>query len=197
MNLRRATLTDARTIAALHAASWRLAYRGALADKYLERDAEADRQSLWLQRLETPLENQFVVVAETQRELLGFACVFANEHQEWGSLLDNIHVARAFQVRGVGTALLRCAAQWCSGQAPGSGLYLWVLQGNLLAQRFYRNLGASNVGSDVWVPPGGGSVPRYRFAWPSATALTATAANPSIERTSQGLRPCAASDAKR
>jgi len=118
------------------------------------------------------------VVAEVEAQLVGFACVFANEHEEWGSLLDNIHVAQACQGRGVGTALLGSAALWCSGQVPDSAVYLWVLQSNFAAQRFYSSFNGTQVGSDMWTPPGGGLVPRYRFAWPSAAALAATAAHP-------------------
>lgn len=178
MKIRSAALEDAKKIAALHAASWRVAYRGALTDEYLEHDADADRQSLWLHRLQAPRDDQFVVIAEDQREVLGFACLFAQEHEEWGSLLDNIHVSRGCQGRGIGTALLAAVAQWCSARAPASGVYLWVLQSNVAAQQFYGNLGAANVGADVWEPPGGGAVPTYRFAWPSAAALAEKASGP-------------------
>jgi copper oxidase (laccase) domain-containing protein len=45
--LRAATAADARTIAALHAASWRAAYGGILAAAYLERELDADRREIW------------------------------------------------------------------------------------------------------------------------------------------------------
>ncbi len=175
MNFRRANLSDAPAIAALHAASWRHAYKGALSDDYLEHHADADRQKLWLGRLQAPLEGQSVLLAEQGDELQGFACVFTQDHPQWGALLDNIHVALPHQRSGLGTALLQQAAQCCAEQAPRSGLYLWVLQSNLPAQHFYRKLGASVCGDDVWQPPGGGAVPRFRMAWPSAAALLAAA----------------------
>ena len=177
MKIRPALPRDANAIAATHAESWRLAYRGALTAEYLEQHAHADREALWFERFRSPRDGQYVAVAEFEGQLVGFACVFSHEHREWGSLLDNIHVALEFQGRGIGTALLRNAARWCSMQSPETSLYLWVLQSNLSAQHFYCSLGAANVGADVWVPPGGGSVPRYRFAWPSAAAVGATSAN--------------------
>lgn len=176
MQLRPALPSDAEAIAALHAASWRSAYRGALSDEYLAGNVVADRASLWSRRFGAPSTNQHVVVAEVAGRLAGFACAFASEHLEWGSLLDNIHVRSDLQGQGVGTRLLGSIAQWCMTQAPHASLYLWVLQNNHSAQRFYRQLGADIVGTDVWSPPGGGAVPRYRLAWQSVAALAEKAA---------------------
>ncbi len=165
MHLRRANAADAAAIAALHAASWRHAYRGAMSDEYLAGDIVADRNAIWAERLGDPRPSQYVVVAEVSGEIVGLACAYAAEHPEWGSLLDNIHVAQSFHRQGIGALLLRDVASWCAAVAPESPLYLWVLQNNARAQAFYRRLGAVNAGHDVWVPPGGGAVARYRFAW--------------------------------
>jgi len=165
MHLRPARPADAPAIAALHAASWRHAYRGAMSDEYLAGDIIADRNSVWCERLGNPSRSQHVVVAEASGQIAGFACVYAAEHPEWGSLLDNIHVAQSLHRKGIGALLLRSVASWCVSVAPECPLYLWVLRDNARAQAFYRRLGAVNAGEDVWVPPGGGAVARYRFAW--------------------------------
>lgn len=175
MHLRPATPSDASDTATLHAESWRFAYRGALSDEYLARRVVVDREALWTERFLAPKANQYVAVAQTQGQLAGFACVFTAEHPEWGSLLDNIHVRAALQGKGIGTALLSSIARWCLSNAVHGGMYLWVLQSNLSAQRFYTRLGARNVGVDVWHPPGGGSVPRYCFSWHSVQALAGEA----------------------
>lgn len=65
MNIRRATYQDVGSIADLHAASWRYAYRGALSEKFLAGDIVADRKTLWEQRLSQP-SNQLVIVAESR-----------------------------------------------------------------------------------------------------------------------------------
>jgi GNAT superfamily N-acetyltransferase len=165
MQIRTATALDAPLIAALHAASWRSAYRGAMSDEYLAADVVADRLALWSKRLGTPNERQHVVVAQASDQIAGFGCVYANDDPRWGSLLDNLHVEQSFHRAGVGTRILRNIAAWCAIAAPHAPLYLWVLETNVGAQAFYRNLGASGVGSDIWAPPGGGSARRYRFAW--------------------------------
>ena len=171
MQIRPATSLDVPSIAALHAASWRYAYRGAMSDEYLAGDVVADRLSVWTERMGTPNEHQYVVVAEANDQIVGFACAYANDHPQWGSLLDNIHINQSFQRAGVGTRIMRSVAAWCVAVAPQVPLYLWVLETNVDAQAFYRNFGAAEVGHDVWVPPGGGAVRRCRIAWDSPDAL--------------------------
>ena len=163
--LRTATQEDTDAIAQLHADSWRHAYRGALSDAFLAGDIVADRRDLWTQRLSAPSSDQHVVLAESGDRVVGFACVYANADGTWGALLDNIHVASDMQRRGIGEQLMRAAAGWIAASTPRGGMFLWVLQSNATAQTFYSRLGAENVGADVWAPPGGGAVPRFRFAW--------------------------------
>ncbi len=184
MNIRRAVPADAEAIAALHASSWRVTYKGSLSEEYLEQVALSDRQAVWSQRFTSPKENQYVVVAESAIGLVGFACAFAGEHAEWGSYLDNLHVNKSTQGQGVGSVLLANVAQWCEVQAPGRGLYLSVNQDNHAAQRFYSRLGAHNAKTGVWNAPDGTSVPTYWFLWESVGSLATKAANPL-----QGLPP--------
>lgn len=165
MKLRTALLSDIQAIATLHAASWRFAYRGALSDEYLAGDIIADRTALWEARLKTPSPNQYVVIAYDAETILGFACAYADEDPQWGTLLDNIHVSRHVQRKRVGSKLLNAVAHHCAMLSGNAGLYLWVLQNNTAAQKFYFSHGAENVGTDVWNAPGGTQVPRFRFAW--------------------------------
>jgi GNAT superfamily N-acetyltransferase len=169
---RPALLTDSQAIAGVHAASWRSAYKTALSESYLAGDIVADRNALWKTRLSTPHTNHYVVVAEDNKEVVGFACAFINDSQDWGSLLDNIHVRQDAQRTGLGTTLLQAVAAQCHRLAGEAGLFLWVLQDNLAAQRFYLRHGASHAGSDIWDAPGGTRVPRFRFAWSAAQLST-------------------------
>ena len=187
MRIRMAVPADAPSIAAVHAASWRFAYRGALSEDFLAGDIVSDRNSLWSQRFHSPPHNQYVVVAESNGQLLGFACAYLQSDAEWGTLLDNIHVVQAAQRIGVGRQLMFRVAEWCAYTAPQQGFFLWVLQANTQAQRFYESLGASNVGKGIWVPPGGGAVPRFRYAWRNIESLASQSA-PVDGLTSASLR---------
>lgn len=188
MQIRKALESDALSIARLHAASWRSTYRGMLSDAYLDGPVEAERMSLWRERFAQPTSNQHVIVAESAGEIAGFACAYGNDDARWGTLLENIHVYQDHKRQGVGSKLLHAIASWSARAHPGQGLYLWVLKPNLGAQQFYGRLGAENVGSDVWSPPDGGSVPQLRFAWQKVQALLQPVANPSFNGTPGGAR---------
>ena len=163
--LRLALRSDAGAVAALHADNWRLTYRGALSDAYLDRDVRADRKAVWEERLGQPSPRQHVIVADEGGSLLGFACVYLNEDPILGCLLDNIHVDQKAQRNGLGTQLLRHVAGLCVSSAPGSGLYLSVLENNIAAQRFYYAHGAGNVGTETWDAPDGNRLLCFRLAW--------------------------------
>lgn len=171
LRIRAAGLSDCLPIAELHAASWRLAYRGALSDEYLAGDIVADRLQLWRARLSAPVAHQHVLVAEQDERMIGFACAFGGHSARWGSLLDNLHVAQASQRRGAGRLLLHRMAACCASLHADAGLHLWVLQSNANAQDFYARHGATNEGTDVWPAPGGTQVPRFRFSWQSLQHL--------------------------
>ncbi|XLE15228.1 GNAT family N-acetyltransferase (plasmid) [Deinococcus altitudinis] len=106
-------------------------------------------------------------MAEISGELVGFSCTYANDHPQWGTLLDNLHVHPTMKGRRVGSALLSEVIQRCRRQAPVSSLYLWVLEANQEARRFYERHGGRWVGEELWSPPGGGSIRRLRYVWPA------------------------------
>jgi len=171
MRFREASAEDAAAVAGLHAESWRVHYRGAYRDAYLDGDVVEDRHRVWLERLAAPAPNQLVLLAEEDDDLVGFACAYGQADETWGSLLDNIHVRPDHQSRGVGAALLAEVATWCSANYPDCGLYLWVLAQNPRAQRFYQRLGARDQGGEITEPPGGGQIHGRRYAWSSVPNL--------------------------
>lgn len=164
---RHAAVADWRAIANLHAESWRATYRGAYSDEYLDGPVFAEREQVWRVRLSAPPRNQFVVVAEADNGIIGFACAYGDDDERWGTLLDNIHVSPGLHRRGVGTRLVTQIAVWCRSHHPDSGLYLWVLGQNTDAQRFYERLGATDRLVEHRPPPigGGGPRPVHLFAW--------------------------------
>jgi len=173
MRIREANENDAEAIARLHAASWRIAYRGALSDAYLDGSMEAERIEVWRERFAMPAENQYVAVAESQGQIVGFVCAYGGHDAQWGTFLDNLHVAPELKRQGVGTQLMGRLASWSARAYPGQGVYLWVLQSNAAARRFYHHMGGKDVGSDVWTPPDGSALPKTRIAWRETRALLA------------------------
>ncbi|GAB3839890.1 GNAT family N-acetyltransferase [Dactylosporangium cerinum] len=135
---------DVDAIAALHADSWRRHYRGAYADAYLDGDLEHDRRTVWRARF-ADRSATATLVAEDQKAVVGFVHVVLDDDERWGSLVDNLHVTSGRRHAGIGTALHAAAVDAVVERARDQRLYLWVLEQNAAAQRFYRSRGGVYV----------------------------------------------------
>ncbi|MEM9672059.1 MAG: GNAT family N-acetyltransferase [Bacteroidota bacterium] len=168
---REALPNEADAIAQLHAASWQKHYRGILRDAYLDQEVLADRLSIWRERFQHPKETQHIIVATDSEQRCGFACTYADFHEEHGALLDNLHVSSAWQGRGIGAELIRRSAQWVYQRDETSGFYLWVFEANTSALAFYQRMGGTIQEKTMVENPGGGSAPVSRIVWPDPSVL--------------------------
>jgi GNAT superfamily N-acetyltransferase len=171
VTFRPAHLGDVEAIARLHTDSWKRHYRGMMRDAFLDGEALANRLQVWRERLGRPPANQFACVAEVERELAGFVCAFGNEDPVWGSYVDNLHVELERKRRGIGSKLLARTGTWLAERFPDCGVYLWVMEANHAARRFYEALGATNAGTTIKQDPGGGAAPNCRYVWAGPAAL--------------------------
>ncbi len=169
LQLRRATPSDAEAIALLHADSWRRHYRGAYSDAFLDGDAVSDRLVVWADRLREPDLLRYTLVVEDDASLIGFAHTLFDEDPSWGALLDNLHVDHGHTRCGIGSQLLASTAS--AVHSRRTGLYLWVQEQNVAAQRFYEAGSGTCVGRALISPPGGvanrlnGTPHKLRYAW--------------------------------
>jgi ribosomal protein S18 acetylase RimI-like enzyme len=177
IRLRMADGADAPAVARLHADSWRRHYRGAYSDTFLDGDVEMDRLAVWSGRLGTVQDCSTTIVAESDRgDIVAFVHVIFDDDPIWGSLVENLHVTFRLKRSGIGSRLMAEAARLVVEHEVG-GLYLWVLQQNLAAQRFYAALGGRQVERNFVVAPGGdparlsGRPEKLRFAWPHPVML--------------------------
>jgi GNAT superfamily N-acetyltransferase len=167
---------DAGRIAALHTKSWRRHYRGAYADAYLDGDLLTERTKVWSARLASP-GGTTTILAECAGHLIGFVHVVFDADPRWGSLVDNLHVDHTQHRTGIGTQLMAYAARAVLANADSSALYLWVLEQNERAQKFYRAAGGTPVETGIVAAPCGdptllnGTPAKYRMSWPDATRL--------------------------
>lgn len=165
MNYRQATRDDLQQIALLHAESWRNSYQGMLSDEFLDRDVVENRLAVWKSRLESPVEGQFVLVAEDNNRIDGFICVLTDYHERWGALLDNLHVRQERQGQGLGKELMYSTGSWMQKNHPQSALYLWVFASNQPARRFYERLGGQMAGEKMEDQFGDKPVRALRYVW--------------------------------
>lgn len=171
MEIREASRSDALIIADIHAKSWKNTYQYVLTKKYLLDTVPEERHAIWVERLENPKHNQHVLIASLGDEIVGFVCIYADENSQWGSYLDNLHVLKRYQSKGIGKALLIQSVRWCLQQYPTKGMCLLVNQDNTYAQEFYKKLGAFNAQKSTWNAPDGSIVPTYWFVWNNLSNL--------------------------
>jgi hypothetical protein len=106
MQMRIATADDGALIARLHTASWRSAYRAILNPNFLAGPIEEDRLSAWMSRIAQQDPHELIIIAEAADEPIGFVCAVGAEDDQWGTLIDNLHLLPAAKGRGLGAILL-------------------------------------------------------------------------------------------
>jgi GNAT superfamily N-acetyltransferase len=177
LTIRLAATADAPDIARIHADSWRRNYRGLYSDSYLDGDLYADRVAAWTDRLTRDPRHYFTLVAETEGRAMGFAHVSLDGDRKWGALVDNLHVSQSAQRGGIGSRLLDRVAAMVIERRLGSGIYLWVLEGNKPATAFYVSRHGVLRDSELASPPANdarnliGSPRRVRVAWADPSSL--------------------------
>lgn len=164
-DFRDATPADAPLIAAMHVASWRIAYAHIMDPAYLIGPIEAERLATWTARLAEPQPGQRIIIAQRDGKPIGFTCVIGGADPRWGTLVDNLHALPAARGSGIGSALLAQAAQWALDGWPGAGLFLWCYTDNVAARTFYAARGGTEV--EDWDKPGpdGRTLPEKRIYW--------------------------------
>jgi len=161
---RTASRNDAAIIAQLHAASWVIAYRGLLLDAYLDNDLPGERLTYWTKKMTQLKDKEFVLLAiNAQGVAEGFISVMDEPEAGYMALVDNLHVRPDLKGRGIGKALMQRAARVLTDSGR-TNYYLWVLNGNDPAVRFYRSIGGEQADEKI-VHFGGKDVKATRFVW--------------------------------
>lgn len=175
MLIRTATESDIQSIAQLHAESWKQSYRGMLSDDYLDNLVDQERLDCWQQRLTNPTEGQYILLAEENNQLVGFICIFLHANPQWGTLIDNLHVRPNVKGKGIGKVLMKEISQWLLKNNHNEAIYLWVLEKNIPAQKFYDHIQGQNCELCLVpvTPALGGQLSHFRYAWENPAALLA------------------------
>lgn len=171
IHLRSATAEDYKPIALLHATNWQHTYRGILSDHYLDNEVTEERITFWKERLENPAANQITTVATMNNKMVGFSCLLLDDDEQFGTLLDNLHVSIHVQKSGIGKLLMQDCAKTILAKASNHKLYLWVFEANQNARAVYEKLGGQHIETidhDNW---DGTTAKVCRYAWDDADIL--------------------------
>jgi GNAT superfamily N-acetyltransferase len=146
MLLRPAEPADAMAVAVVHVRAWQAAYRDLLPADYLASLKPEDRASRYTFGGTDPRQ-PITTVALDAGTVRGFVTTCAARDQDvpgYGEVAA-IHVDPDWWGRGVGQALLASARAYLLDSGFRRAL-LWVLVGNVRAERFYEQ--------DGWAPDG-------------------------------------------
>ena len=136
----------AALLAAMHTRSRASAYRGMLADSYLDHEALAEALALWPGKLrELTAGAGEVLIAERDRQAVAFICMFAPDENR-SVFIDNLHAMPEHKGSGAGTALLDAARRWAMVRGAVR-MHLLVLESNVAAIGFYEARGWQRIGS--------------------------------------------------
>lgn len=172
--VRTATEADRAAIAALHAASWAVAYRGIFSDHFLDHAVAADRAEVWRQRFAGDEPRRIVLVLDHAGALDGFVCAYVDHDRAHGTLIDNLHVRPARHRSGGGRRLLLALADRLDACAAHPAVHLWCYERNAIGRAFYERIGGrvvEVVENDLSI----GDVPAtsLRYRWDTVAALRA------------------------
>lgn len=166
-----ANFLDYPAIAKLHADNWKRHYRGIYSDYFLDHEVEKDRLNTWRQRLTAPTTDQQIIIATQDEAIVGLACFYLNEHPQFGTYLDNLHVALPMQGSGIGRQLMQACAQRIVDRALGKNMYLWVFEANVSARRVYDRLGGQDFETEERKTEDGSKALIHRYVWQDVTIL--------------------------
>jgi len=146
MLLRPAERADAIAVARVHVRAWQAAYRGLLPDAYLDGLKPEDRAPHYDFSHIDPAKPHTIVAVEGEA-VLGFATTMParDPDLEHHGELAALYVDPELWGRGFGAALIAAARARLVEQGFRHA-YLWLLEGNARAGRFYH--------LDGWVPDG-------------------------------------------
>jgi ribosomal protein S18 acetylase RimI-like enzyme len=172
MRIQLVAVQDAEELAALHATSWKSAYRGILSDEYLDTKADTERAYHWQHRFEGDTSRSFGLAArDDQERIIGFAWIDMDDDPTFGHLLDNLHVHPSLKGRGIGRALLAAVASELMARSAGRSLFLWVYEDNYGARAFYDAIGGMAAERKQVTTLDNRKAWQWRYVWKDVAAL--------------------------
>lgn len=145
--IRRAELSDAPKIAAVHINSWQTTYAGIIPEQVLINLDNDERTGRWREIISDPAGKQSVFVAETDDgRIIGFASAEAERTGDpiYDAEISAIYLLQEYQRLGIGRRLFSVTAQELAARGFRS-LLVRVLTANS-SYRFYEALGGMKLG---------------------------------------------------
>lgn len=142
-DIRAAAFDDAARLGRVHVEAWRAAYRGILADDYLDSMSDIRHAAYWARILDDTDRAVGTFIAESEQNgIVGFAdCGPERGGPPGFGEVMALYLLPDWQHRGTGRRLVGACAVHLAGEGF-SGLAIWTLQDNP-ARGFYEALGGT------------------------------------------------------
>ncbi|MGN0650550.1 MAG: GNAT family N-acetyltransferase [Oscillospiraceae bacterium] len=157
MEIRRMLRSDEADVGRLYVQSWQAGYKGLLPQDYLD-GLESWR---WDSKF-TEMPGSFVIT--DGGKIVGHSCARESADEEmsgWGEVWT-LYVLPEYWGKGFGKALLRHTVDWLREQGF-ERIYLWALETNSRARRFYESQGFCENGDTLCCDIGGATVTDIRY----------------------------------
>jgi len=170
--IRPAVSEDSRAIAHVQVETWKIAYRGVIADNFLNTFSVDERTDRWSEILHGPEQGSFV--AESDDAVIGFSNGGPERdgREDYRGELHGLYVLPGWHGRGIGKGLVTTFADWLLGSGMATML-VWTLADNPY-RRFYERLGGEFV-AERKIEIGLQKLVEVAYGWEDVRLLTARA----------------------
>jgi ribosomal protein S18 acetylase RimI-like enzyme len=161
MEIRRFSESDnINDVSRVYALSWKLAYVGIVSQDYLDSISEDQ----WSKILVNELSNMWIV-SEGQ-QIVGsstYSPARDEKYNDWGEIIS-LYVLPSYCHQGIGTKLLHASMNELIFTGYGD-IYLWVLERNNSARKFYEKNGFKFNGDTLQTTIGGKLLNEVRYVY--------------------------------
>ena len=145
MRVRIASREDADIVGKVHSDAWKSAYRGIFSDEYIDIDTASKRRNEFLDSVQDDTCTYFLLEESDQ------AAGIVKTHKSNSTLeIESIYILSEFRGKGLGRQFIDFIKEERAGN-----IFLWVLEANTNARRFYEKNGFVPTGDTRTITRGG------------------------------------------
>ena len=145
MRVRIASREDADIVGKVHSDAWKSAYRGIFSDEYIDSDTASKRRNEFLDSVQDDTCTYFLLEESDQ------AAGIVKTHESNNTIeIESIYILSEFRGTGIGRQFI----DFIKANRSGS-IFLWVLEVNTNARRFYEKNGFVPTGETRTITRGG------------------------------------------
>jgi ribosomal protein S18 acetylase RimI-like enzyme len=173
ITIRSAKAEDAPVLGHIQVTSWRSAFRKIASDTFLDHMVSEESQAEdWKEILAG--KDPVIFIAELEEMPVGYAWAQREDDNsvEWDAELISLHILPEHKRQGIGRRLFAAAAAQLQERGCKS-IYLWVLEENDPARKFYETLGGQLAGKQT-IKLGDSELTEVAYGWKDLRELERT-----------------------